>query len=165
MSVVRVLRAVNAQMKERMPELVTEIGNQRASVPGCQRLIWKLIGGPRAGGIQVDDGATVLDVREVTVVAEIRVKRPDFGVTEDDYEAAEEVLRHLEIALRRVASADFRPGAEVWPMSDEPEDAGAVVQVPISFSVKVLDDPWVKVVPAEDPEAQGFLNDETTRTG
>lgn len=164
MSVVRVLREVNRVLQERLPTLSIEVGNHRSSSPGAQRLIWRLIGGPREGGIQTDETATVLDVRKVEVIAEIRCKSADYGV-DGDYEAAEEVLRNLEIALRRVASADFAPGVERWPLSSEPEDACAVVEVPISFSVKVLDDPWQVVVPSEAPEAQGALNDDAVRTG
>lgn len=165
MSVVRVLREVNRIMQERLPGISCEIGNQRVSSPGNQRLIWKLIGGPRIGAIQTDDGARVLDVRRVQVLAEIRVKNPDYGITDADYEQAEEVIRHLEIALKTVASADFEPGDERWPMSDDPEDAGAVVQVPISINVKVLDDPWLKIVPDQEPEVQGAMSDDTVRIG
>lgn len=160
MAVVPVLRSLNALMIERHPTLVCAIGNAELTRPGNSRLHWYFRRGPIAGGFQNTPQAKVIAFRRVGLIAEIRHKTlTSQGVSDRDYEDAEEILRSLFIVLDAHMSGDYEvlQAEEEWEETrDGPAGAGVVCRLHIQLSVKVLDDPWQFSKPTSLP-AEGVL--------
>lgn len=162
MGLVPVLRRINARLIELcaskgIPGMACEIGNAASTKPGHPRLTWIWGRGQIEGGVQMDSGAKTIALRHPQVVARIQSKLQGApGVSDRDYEQAEEILRLLFIALDELCPGDYEPVNEDWSRTqDGPAGGGVVVEVALRISVKVLDEPWTLTTQPPTPEPAG----------
>ena len=163
MGLVPVLRRINARLAERLvaagsaPGFATEIGNAASTKPGHPRLTWIWGRGQIDGGVQIDSAAKVVAIRNPQVTARIQTKlQGSPGVSDRDYEQAEEILRQLFVTLDEILPGDYEATMEDWSKTqDGPAGGGVVVDLVLRISVKVLDDPWTYTTQPPTPEPAG----------
>lgn len=160
--VVPILRHLNAAMALRpvMQGWTFGIGNAEASKPAERRLHWEFgKGDPPRGGYQADRIAKTIAIRQVPLVAVLRVRRPaqatsQPGMTDVDYLAAEQALREVFIALDTLASGDWEAEGEDWTTTGAEAGASVItVRLPLTIRVKVQHDPY-KLTTVDTTEAE-----------
>ncbi len=164
--VIFILRNLNAAMALRpaMKGWTFAIGNAEGSKPAERRLHWEFAKGdaPR-GGYQADRVAKTIVIRQVPLIAVIRVRRAaqatsQPGLTDADYLAAEQALREIYIALDTICSGDWESEGEDWTgTSAEAGDSVITVRLPLTIRVKVQHDAY-KLAPVETNEVEGALD-------
>jgi len=163
--VIPVLRALNAAMAPRpaMKGWTFAIGNDEASKPAERRLHWEFgKGGTPKGGYQADRRAKTILIRQVPLIAVIRVRRAATatsqpGITDADYLAAEQVHREIFIALDTLCSGDWEAEGEDWSETGaEPGQSVITVKQPLTIAIKVQHDAY-RLIPVETNEVEGAL--------
>jgi len=163
--VVPILRRLNAAMALRpaMKGWTFGIGNAEASKPAERRLHWEFgrADAPR-GGYQADRMAKTIIFRQVPLIAVIRGRRAATassqpGLSDADYQAVEQVLREIFIALDTLCSGDWEAEGEDWTETGAaPGESVITLRQPLTIRVKVQHDPY-KVATIETATPEGDL--------
>lgn len=161
-SAVQVLQDINAALLARLNGDVrpggglwqVETGQLNLSKPGALRIVWSILGGPIERGRQVQGPALpakCIAERQCRLQAEIRLNKGasqqvgSVGITTDDMQAAEEVIRALCIVWNQLRPADFDGDLqeEEWPFSDDPAQREIVCRYRVTPQLLVLRDPYL----------------------
>lgn len=155
-TVIDVLRKINASLVKRLnsdpqPQglWVVENGQLALSKPGGNRIIWSIEGGPISRGWQAhgpDEPARCVGIRKLRLSAEIRVNRPNtMGITSEDIEFAEEVLRALIIVWdqQRPADYDEEEQAETWEFNESAGQREIILKYRVTILLTVHADPYL----------------------
>jgi hypothetical protein len=174
-SAVEVLARINRALVDRLnaeprPQALwtVETGQLNLSKPSGLRIVWSLLGGPVERGAQyhgLDMPARCVAVRKCRLQAEIRLNKGAgqqagaVGITPDDLQAVEEVVRALCIVWDEQRPADYSDSdpEEDWSgFTSEPGQREVVVRVRIQPLLLVLADPY-EFKPIESIESTGVV--------
>jgi hypothetical protein len=158
-SAVEILQQVNRLLVDRLNADPTasaaglwsvETGQLNLSKPGGHRIIWSIQGGPIARGWQTqgpDMPAKCVAIRMPTLQAEIRYKAAgNVGITTNDIQGAEEVIRALCIVWNQLRPADYdaQEPSESWDaFTGDPGQREIVARFSMPLQCLVLQDPYL----------------------